>query len=48
MRDVSESSHLEKREREREREGTREGERGRQRGTERGRGLLEIVLVKNY
>lgn len=48
VRDVSESSHLEKREREREREGTREGERGRQRGTERGRGLLEIVLVKNY
>lgn len=47
VRDVSESSHLEK-EKGREREGTREGERGRQRGTERGRGLLEIVLVKNY
>ena len=45
VRDVSESSHLEKGS---EREGMREGERGRQRGTERGRGLLEMVLVKNY
>ena len=36
MRDVSESSHLEK-EKGREREGTREGERGRQRGAERDR-----------
>ena len=38
VRDVSESSHLEK-EKGSKREGTREGERGRQRGTERGRGL---------